>query len=109
MEKMTSQENPEQKLINLLKEKGLEDPTTKELLKAWTVKQEKWAENQEDFKGAQIEVNLKRGRFYFAAGMMNESYESFEDARMQAWNESREDLYKKIMTEMDTLENSLNT
>lgn len=103
MEKMTSQENPEQKFINLLKEKGLEDLEVKNLLDTWTKEQEKWAENQEDFKGAQIEVNLKRGRFYFAAGMMNESYESFEDARTQAWQENREELYKKIMNEMDTL------
>ena len=103
MEKMTSLENPDQKLINLLKEKGLEDPEAKELLKTWTVEQEAWAEKSQDFKAAQIEVNLKRGRLYFTAGMMNESYESFEDARTQAWNENREELYGKIMTEMDNL------
>ena len=30
-------ENPEQKLVRLLKEKGIEDPETKAFLESWTI------------------------------------------------------------------------
>ena len=50
---------------------------------------------------ATIVFNLKRARFYFEAGFKDEAIENYEDARRQAWNENRMDLYNAIMKEMD--------
>jgi len=104
MEEFKLPENLEKRLANLLKEKGLENTETRSLLNSWTLEQEKLAEKSKDYKAAQIEVNLKRARLYFAAGYIDETFENFEDARMQAWNENREELYQAIMSEMDKLD-----
>lgn len=107
MEKISSFENKEsaeQRLVSLLKEKGAEDPETKNLLDAWTRELEERVE-KENNPVATIELNLKRARLYFKAGYIDEAFENFEAARMQAWNESREELYQMIMAEMDKLEN----
>lgn len=50
---------------------------------------------------ATIVFNLKRARFYLEAGFRDEAVENYEDARRQAWNENRIDLYNAIMKEMD--------
>lgn len=107
MEKISSFENKEsveQRLVSLLKEKGVEDPETKNLLDMWTRELEERVE-KENNPVATIELNLKRARLYFKAGYIDESFENFEAARTQAWNEGREELYQMIMAEMDKLEN----
>lgn len=103
-ENFENKESEEQRLIRLLKEKGVEDPETRSFLNFWTIEQEKWAENSEDYKMAQIEVNLRRARLYFSAGYIDEAFENFEAARMQARNDNRGGLYQEIMAEMDKLE-----
>ncbi|KKS46612.1 hypothetical protein A2567_00825 [Candidatus Azambacteria bacterium RIFOXYD1_FULL_42_11] len=100
------QENAEQRLARLLKEKGAEDPEARDLLDAWTREQEERVEEGSD-PAAKIEFNLKRARLYFEAGYVEEALENFEAARMQAWNENRQELYEAIMAEMDTLESGL--
>lgn len=101
-----SKENPERRLVRLLKEKGAEDPETRNFLDAWTREQEKLVEEGDD-PVAKIEFNLKRARLYFEAGYTDEAFENFEAARMQAWNENREELYQEIIAEMDRLESDL--
>lgn len=98
-----SKESPEQHLVRLLKGKGVEDPEARDFLDAWTQEQEKRVEEGNDLV-AKIEFNLKRARLYFEAGYVEEALENFEAARMQAWNESREELYQAIMAEMDKLD-----
>lgn len=100
-------ENPEQRLIRLLQEKGAEDPETRELLNNWTQEQEQKVEKSND-PDAPILLNLTRAHLYAAAGYIEEALENFEDARTQAWNEQRDKLYQAIMREMDQLEESLN-
>lgn len=95
-------ESPEQKLIQLLKEKGVEDPETKELLTAWTMEQEQQVEESKDPE-APIQFNLKRARLYFEAGYVDEAYENFEAARTQAHQEGRDELLQTIDDEMDKL------
>lgn len=101
-----TRENPEQRLVRLLKEKGVEDPETRNFLDAWTREQEERVEKDDD-PVAKIEFNLKRARLYFEAGYVEEAIENFEAARMQAWNENREELYQEIIAEMDRLESNL--
>ncbi len=98
-----NKESTEQHLARLLKEKGAENSETRNLLDIWTREQEEQVE-KENNPVAAIELNLKRARLYFAAGYADEAFENFEAARMQAWNENREELYQAIMAEMDKLE-----
>jgi len=107
--KFENLETAEQKLVRLLKEKGVEDPEAKEFLDKWTREQEKLIEQAEDYPLEQIKFNLRRARLYFEAGYVDEALEDFEDARTQAWNEQRTELYAAIMKEMDEMEDSLET
>jgi len=101
-----NKESAEQRLVRLLKEKGAEDPEAQSFLDLWTREQEKRVEESNDSVG-QIELNLKRARLYFDSGYTEEAFENFDAARVQAWNENREELYKAIMAEMDMLEKGL--
>lgn len=106
-ENQENKESAEQRLVRLLKEKGVEDPEARNLLDSWTREQEKQVEQSDDYHFEQIQFNLRRARLYFKAGYIEESIENFEDARMYAWNEQREDLYQEIMEEMDRVEDSI--
>lgn len=97
-----NQESPEQKLIQSLKDNGIENPETKELLLAWTQEQEQRAEKSNDPE-ASIKLNLQRARLYFNAGYIDEAYENFEAARTQAHQENKDKLLQAIGDEMDEL------
>ncbi len=102
--KLENGENAERRLIRLLKKSGVENPEARRSLDDWTRGQENEVKKSSDPATAAIELNLRKARLYFAAGYGDESLESFEAARMQAWNESRGELYRAIMAEMDELE-----
>lgn len=104
-----NKESPEQQLVRLLKEKGVEDPETREFLDIWTREQEKQIEQStgDEYSIAQIQFNLRRARLYFTAGYIEEAFENFEGARIQAYNEQRNELYQAIMEEMNKIEDSL--
>jgi hypothetical protein len=104
-----NKESPEQQLVRLLKEKGGDNPEAREFLDIWTCEQERQVEQStgEEYRIAQIQFNLKRARLYFKSGYVEEAFENFEAARMQAWNEQRNELYQEIMREMDELEDSV--
>ncbi|MFA6397617.1 MAG: hypothetical protein WDK96_02085 [Candidatus Paceibacterota bacterium] len=95
-------ENKEQHLINLLKEKGVGDFETKNLLNEWIIEQEKQVEKDKN-PNAVIELNLRRARLYFKSGYKEEALENFKDALTQAWNEHKDELYGSILNEMDKL------
>ena len=99
-------ETPEQQLVRLLKEKGVQYPEVREFLDNWTREQEKKVEQTDDPE-APIKFNLLRARLYFKAGYVEEAFENFEAARMQAWNEGRDELYQSIMEEMNQIEESM--
>lgn len=98
-----NEENLEQKLVRLLKEKGVEDPEARGLLDCWTREGEQEVE-RENSSVSSIQFNLRRARLYFEAGYTEEAFENFEAARVQAWNENRKELYEEIMREMDEKE-----
>ena len=103
MEKFPSPEKREimvQEVIDALKSKGVEDSEVFELLQRWTEQEENKTETSE----AAIELNRVRARLYVEAGYVQEGLDVLEDARMQAWNEQRIELYNDIMTEMDNIE-----
>ena len=92
----------EQHLINLLKNKGVENLETKKSLNEWILGEEKKVEKDNN-PNAVIELNLRRARLYFKAGYKEEALENFEDARTQAFNEYNDELYESILEEMDKL------
>jgi len=103
MEKFSSPEKSEvsdQELIDALKSKGVEDPEVHRLLQQWTEQGEKQVINPEDA----IKFNQKRARLYVEAGYVQEGLEVLESARMQAWNEQREEVFNQIMAEMNAIE-----
>ncbi|HLB95572.1 MAG TPA: hypothetical protein VJK26_01560 [Patescibacteria group bacterium] len=102
-----NEESPEQQLVRLLKEKGVEDPEARNLLINWTLEQEKQVEQSDDYHFEQIQFNLRRARLHFKAGLVDAAFENFEAALTQAWNEERDELYQAIMKEMDEIEDSI--
>jgi hypothetical protein len=99
-------ETPEQRLIKLLQERGLDDPSAKEALIQWTIAQEQEVEQSKN-KDAPIQLNLKRARLYFEAGLVDEAFENYEDAYNQAYNEYNDALCQLISDEMDEMERRL--
>ena len=102
-----TQEMTEQRLITLLKEKGLEDADAREALLQWTIAQEQEVEQSQN-KDALIQLNLKRARLYFEAGLITEAFENYEAAYDQAYNEYNDALCQSISDEMDAMEDRLN-
>lgn len=76
----------ERTLIKKLREKGVSDSETRELLEAWTIEQEAVA-NQKNTPRANIEFNLKRAKIYLAAGYADAAWENLECVYEQAENE----------------------
>lgn len=89
----------EQALIQDLKDKGLEDAATKEMLTAWVIAQEEIA-NQTKGPLARINLSLAKARLFKAAGLEENASAHFEDALEQAWNERMDDLYNEIQKEV---------
>jgi len=102
-----TREIPDQELIDLLKERGAEDPEVRRLLIDWTIKKETAIEKSEDYCLGQINLNIERGHLYLAAGYIDEAIESLDDAATQAWNEYRDELYQKIIEEIKQIESQL--
>lgn len=103
---LKNKENPEQQLIQLLKEKGAKNQEAKDLLISWTIEQEKQVEKSVNPE-APIQFNLQRARLYFKAGYIEEALENFEAAQIQAWSEQRNELYETITKEVNEIKNSL--
>jgi hypothetical protein len=85
-------------LIQDLKEKGLDDPATKETLTAWVIEQEALADPDRTARG-RINVSLAKARLYRDAGLEENAQAHFEDALEMAWNERMDDLYSSIQSE----------
>ena len=110
MENELPYENPEameSELIAQIREKGLDDPESQELLKNWIIANEELIEKSPD-PDSRLKFNLVRARMYFQAGCLDESFENYEDALDQAFHEQREDLIQAITREMDEAEATLN-
>ncbi len=51
-----------------------------------------------------IQFELKRARLYLEAGLEEYALESFEDAKILAWNLHKDELYNAIEEEMSEAE-----
>ena len=92
----------EEALIAKLREHGMDEETQKELI-AWTEKQEAKA-NETNTPRANIELNVKRAKLYFAAGLKAEAWDILESVRIQAMNENENTLYVEAMKIMDEID-----
>lgn len=88
-----------------IREKGLSDPETMELVINWT-KQEEERVTQEGTSEATIGLNIARADLYVAAGDIEGALDCLESARVEAHNEGLQDLFDAIMKKMDELESS---
>ena len=94
------EQQEEQQLIQMLKERGIEDPEVKNTLITLIIKQEAEVEKLND-SVATIQLNLRIARLYFEAGYTEEAFDNFEDVRKQADYEQEEELYQAIEKEMN--------
>lgn len=99
-------ESPEEVVIKLLKEKGVENEEAREALIKWTIDQEKAVELS-SIPEAPILLNVNRARLYFKAGYFESAFENFEDAAEQAYQERKDDLCRQIEKEAEELRESL--
>jgi len=86
-------------VIRLLKERGLDNPQTRELLMEWTIEQEIEVEIKNN-PAAQINFTIDRTEMYLAIGDIEGALDTLDDARRQALQENETDLYNKIMNKM---------
>ena len=96
-------ELPDQELIDALRSHGPEDPTTKAMLGLWVHATEREL-NESMESTSRIEMNIRRGRLFFAAGYIDEAFDSLSAAATQADNEGNRKLYDTIMAEMDQMD-----
>lgn len=95
----------EQKLIQALREKGVEDQEVRALLQQWVEGEEAKAEAATEQRvEASIAFERRRAKLYYDAGYLNEALGALEDARMQAHQIQNQELYDAIMAEMDRIE-----
>jgi hypothetical protein len=95
----------EQSLIAGLREHGSDHPETKTFFDLWARQEEKKAD-EAGISRANIEVNLKRGRLFLAAGFPKEATPYFEDVRFQAYQEGEGDLLaesERLLNEIDAM------
>lgn len=93
-------ENKEQRIIELLKERGMEDTETRELFLAWLQEQEQIAE-QAKGNDAYIQLEVRKARLYRAAGHEEEAWNTFNAARRMATQENNRGVLQDIEDEMD--------
>ena len=63
--------------------------------------------NESQESTSRIEMNIRRGRLFFAARYVDEAYDSLSVAATQADNEGKRELYDSIMAEMDQMDTTL--
>ncbi|MFA6135909.1 MAG: hypothetical protein WC705_00920 [Candidatus Paceibacterota bacterium] len=96
----------EQRLVELLREKGVEDEGVRSALINWTIEHERQVQESSDPEAVPRFV-IRQAHLYLKAGYVTEALESFEAARMWAWNKGRDELYQAIVKEMNEIEDSL--
>ena len=92
-------------IAQAIKEKGSEDPETREALIAWTIKQEETIEAIEDREAhalAKIAFERTRARLYKIAGYSDAGLQTLQDAREIAGNERLDDLAGEIALEIES-------
>lgn len=67
-------------LIELLREKGVQDLEAASHLQEWCMRRESAAEQAEDYPRAQIQIMIDRARLYYEAGLLDDAKQDYLDA-----------------------------
>ena len=94
-----------EKVLEMLKTKGVEDPETKALVLEWT-KEREAVVAKENTSRAAIVFNIERSDLYVAANDIEGAIECLESALTQAEQENEEKLRKEILEKIESLEES---
>jgi len=94
-----------EKVLEMLKTKGVDDPETKTLVLQWT-KEREAVVAKENTSRAAIVFNIERSDLYVAANDIEGAIECLESALTQAEQENEEKLRKEILEKIESLEES---
>lgn len=89
-------------LVGVLKERGLDDAETREMLIRWTEEQERIVE-QEGTREAQLNFEIQRAELYCDAGFIEDGRQAFEDALTIAIQEGLDSFVNQIEQKLSTL------
>jgi hypothetical protein len=89
-------------LVDVLKTRGIEDVEARELLVAWTEKQEQKVESA-GTREAQIQFEIDRAELYIESGFKDDGAQALEDALTIATQEGLEDLVKLIEEKLSSI------
>ena len=92
-----------EKVLEMLKTKGVEDPETKALVLEWT-KEREVEVAKENTSRASIVFNIERSDLYVAANDIEGAIGCLESALTQAEHENEEELLKEILEKIEKLE-----
>lgn len=109
MEKIPSRENiiiNKDKIIEVIKEKGIEDAEARELFDKWLDNRQAEVEKKNTSK-ATLDLNIEIAEIYRDSAMIEAAIDAFHDAASQAWNEGDDELYEKLIDEIEKLEKSI--
>lgn len=105
-ENQESIESLKQRVVEALRQKGLEDPESIQLFTEWAKKQEAQVESAgsvEQSREIQIRFEIERADIYNDAGFKSEAAVALEDARTIASNEGLDSLQKEIEQKLNSL------
>ena len=95
----------EVRLIQKLKEKRTEDPEARELLQGWLDDEEAKA-NRINTSRANIELNLRRAKVYYAAGLIDEALENLAAVMEQSSQEREPDLHNQAVLMIEDIKSA---
>ncbi|MEK7519762.1 MAG: hypothetical protein AAB581_00745 [Patescibacteria group bacterium] len=107
-EQFPSEKEPvsEERVIEALKEQGLESTEALALLNEWIQQNERVAD-QENTPRANVECTVKTAKLYYNAGYKEGALGELETCLMAAQNINDEELEEQILALMDDIESGL--
>lgn len=103
MEGFSNQESVSREvLVEVLKERGLDDIETREMLIRWTEEQERIVE-QEGTREAQLNFEIQRAELYLDAGFVDDGRQALEDALTIAVQEGLDSFVDQIEQKLSVL------
>lgn len=90
-----------EQVIARIKETGLDNPDTIDLVRRWKIQQEDLI--KDDFCEASIVLNIDMADLYEAGGNIDEALNCLEDARYQAGQVDHKEFYDQITKRMEEI------
>ncbi len=92
-----------EKVLEMLRLNGFEDPKTKEMVIGWTKQREAEVEKSENPNHESIVFNIERTDLYLAARDKDGAIENLNDALQQAEQENEVELQNQILEKLKDL------